>query len=130
MKDQEAHVLHEGDEPGLPPLLLGAGDSDRLSGSAVNAAHAMLHAEHTLVGERVQVRGPSADVTDLFEQLLRGAQEPGPPEDGRVARERAVRPRGYPRGELPPRRGRRVRGRRREREREVLARDLDPGARR
>jgi hypothetical protein len=91
----------------------------------------MVHVEQALVGGApVRLRGPPAHVADLLEQLLRGPQEPGPPEHGRVARERPVRPRGAAGELLPPRRGRgRVGGRRGEREREVLARDLSPASR-
>lgn len=87
-----------------------------------------VHVEQPVVGAPVRLPGAASDVADLLEQLLRGAQEPGAPQHGRVAREGAVWARGYTGRELPPRRGRRVRGRRGERERKALARDLSPGA--
>uniref|UniRef100_A0A0A8ZRP1 Uncharacterized protein n=1 Tax=Arundo donax TaxID=35708 RepID=A0A0A8ZRP1_ARUDO len=89
-----------------------------------------VHGVHVLVGAPAHQHGPLAHVADLLEQLLRGPQESGPAEHRRVAREGPVRARDGPgAAELPPLRGRRrVRGRRRQREREVLARDLGPAA--
>jgi hypothetical protein len=69
-----------------------------------------IRVEQVLVGDApVDARGRASRVADLLEQLLRGREEPGPPEHRRVARERSVRP-------LPPRRRRGRVGR----ERQVL----------
>uniref|UniRef100_A0A0A9F8P0 Uncharacterized protein n=1 Tax=Arundo donax TaxID=35708 RepID=A0A0A9F8P0_ARUDO len=98
----------------------------------VHVVHGV-HVEQPLVGAPVHgLRGTPAHVADLLEQLLRRPQEPGPAEHRRVAREGPVRARDCPGAAaellLPPLHGRRVRRRRGQREREVLARDLGPAA--
>jgi hypothetical protein len=129
-KVARAHLFHHGDEPGLLPLLLGAGYGPGVGGGAVGAVHVVIEALHRIRVEQglvgcgpVHVRGRAPHVADLLEQLLRGGEEPGPAENRRVAGEGpegarggAKRPTGLLRG--------RVRGRGGEREREVLRRDL------
>jgi hypothetical protein len=112
-----AYLFHHGDEPRLPPLQIGVG------GRAVAAVHFVMDGLHRIRVEQVLVgdapadaRGGASHVADLLEQLLRGREEPGPPEHRRVAGEGSVRP-------LQPRR-RRGRVGRGGRERQVLRRDL------
>lgn len=72
-KVARAHLFHHGDEPGLLPLLLGAGDRPSVGGGAVGAVHVVIDALHRIRVEQalvggapVHARGSASHVADLL----------------------------------------------------------------